>query len=102
LEGDGGDVLGIEEFSRGSDGLVDAYPDRVFSPALEKHCKSLILVHNHPRGFLYPSYRDRTATWNLLRDGREWGIEVLDSVIIALGGYYSFREEGEIRQPFML
>jgi len=54
-------------------------------------------VHNHPSGFPYPSDLDRTATKNLLRDGRSLGIELQDSVIIALGGYYSFREEGALQ-----
>ena len=97
LEGDEVNVLGVEEVSKGSDGYVDAYPDQVFSLALEKHCRSLILVHNHPSGFPYPSDRDREATRNLYRDGRKLGIEVVDSVIVALGGYYSFDESGALQ-----
>lgn len=57
----------------------------------------LIIYLTRTSGFPYPSERDREATRNLYRDGRQWGIEVLDSVIIALGGYYSFREEGVLR-----
>ena len=94
---DGESVIGIEKVSAGSDGFVDAYPDQVFSPALEKHCRSMILVHNHPSGFSYPSELDKNVTKNLLRDGTQWGIEVLDSAIIGLGGYYSFEESGAWR-----
>ncbi|MGD0918151.1 MAG: JAB domain-containing protein [Thermodesulfobacteriota bacterium] len=94
---DGESVIGIEKVSRGSDGLVDATPDVVFRPALEKQCASVIVVHNHPSGFPYPSEQDRKTSRNLYRDGRSFGIEVADSVIIALGGYYSFEESGALQ-----
>jgi DNA repair protein RadC len=94
---DGESIMGIEKVSGGSDGLVDAYPDQVFRSALDRKCKSVILVHNHPSGFPCPSDLDERATRNLYRDGRRLGIEVVDSVIIALGGYYSFREEGVMK-----
>ncbi len=96
LDGENG-VMGCEKLSRGSDGLVDAYPDQVFRSALDRECKSIILVHNHPSGFPYPSDQDRTATRNLYRWGRNIGIELQDSVIVALGGFYSFRESGALQ-----
>jgi DNA repair protein RadC len=89
---DGESVFGIEQVSSGSDGLVGAAPDMVYRPALERDCKSLIVVHNHPSGFPYPSENDRRETRTLYGWGRNIGIELQDSVIIALGGYYSFRE----------
>lgn len=95
LEGES--VLGVEEVSTGSDGLVDAPPDVVYRPALERDCKSVIVVHNHPSGFPYPSQNDRRETRNLYRWGRNIGIELKDSVIIALGGYYSFEESGALQ-----
>jgi DNA repair protein RadC len=94
---DGESVLGIEKVSKGSEGLVDTPPDVAYRTALERDCKSVILVHNHPSGFPYPSDQDRTAARNLYRWGRNIGIELQDSVIVALGGYYSFRESGGMR-----
>jgi DNA repair protein RadC len=94
---DGESLIGIEEVSGGSDGFVDAYPDQVFRSALDRECKSIILMHNHPSGFPYPSDLDRRATRNLYRNGRRLGIEVVGSVIVALGGYYSFRESGALQ-----
>lgn len=61
----GESTMGIEEVSEGSDGLVDAFPNQVFRSALDRQCKSIILVHNHPTGFPYPSEQDREATRNL-------------------------------------
>ena len=94
---DGESVIGIEKVSRGSDGLVDAYPEQVFRSALERDCKSIIVVHNHPSGFPYPSENDRRETRNLYRWGRNIGIDLNDSVIVALGGYYSFEESGALQ-----
>jgi DNA repair protein RadC len=94
---DGESVLGIEKVSIGSEGLVDSWPDDVYKSALERECKSIILVHNHPSGEAEPSWQDRKAARNLYRWGRNVGVEVVDSVIVALGGYYSFRESGALR-----
>lgn len=95
---DGESVLGIEKVCSGSEGLVDTPPDVAYRTALERECKSVILVHNHPSGFPYPSENDRRETRNLCRWGRNIGIELKDSVIIALGGYYSFEESGAWRE----
>jgi DNA repair protein RadC len=94
---DGESVIGIEKVSKGSEGLVDTPPEVAYRTALERDCKSIILVHNHPSGFPYPSDQDRKATRNLYRWGRNMGIDLRDSVIIALGGYYSFEESGVLQ-----
>ena len=78
----GKNVLGIEKVSSGSEGLVDSPPDEVYRTALERDCRSVILVHNHPSGKAEPSWQDRTASRNLYGWGRNIGIELRDSVII--------------------
>ena len=92
---DGESVLGIEEIARGSGMSVEAQPERVFRSAIHRKCKPIILVHNHPRGFAYPSEEDWAVMWKLMSDGSDLGIDVADSVIIGSGGYYSFKEEME-------
>jgi DNA repair protein RadC len=88
-------LLGFEKIGDGFSEGVNACPDQVFPPALGREGrKSLILVHNHPSGFPCPSDQDRKVTRRLYSDGRRLGIDVKDSVIIAAGGYYSFREDG--------
>jgi DNA repair protein RadC len=94
---DGEDLIGIEKVSNGSNGLADASADLVYRPALERECKSVIVVHNHPSGFPYPSVNDRRESRSLYRWGRNIWVELEDSVIIALGGYYSFRESGALQ-----
>ena len=94
---DGENVLGIEKVSSGSEGLVDTPPDVAYRLALERDCKTVILVHNHPSGFPYPSDQDRKASRNLYRWGRNIGVELEDSVIVSRGGYYSFAEPGALQ-----
>jgi len=72
------------------------HPREVFVRAIRDHAASIILAHNHPSGELEPSREDKEATTRLLGAGKLIGIEVLDHIIIAKGGYYSFRESGNL------
>src|SRR5574344_908355 len=55
---------------------------------------SFILVHNHPSGNLTPSSEDKVVTNTLKQAGEILGIQMLDHVIVAKPGFYSFKEEG--------
>jgi DNA repair protein RadC len=55
-----------------------------------------LLAHTHPSGSLDPSREDREATTRLAQAGKLLGVEVLDHLIVAPAGYYSFRENGEV------
>jgi DNA repair protein RadC len=66
----------------------------VFKVALEHLAQSLILVHNHPSGNLSPSDQDRRLTERVVKIGRELDLPVLDHVIFADRGYFSFADEG--------
>lgn len=67
-------------------------PRDVLAPALQADAAAVIVGHNHPSGDPSPSDADRLVT-DVLRDaGRLVGIPILDHVIIAAGGHYSFRE----------
>lgn len=70
-----------------------AHPREVFEPALRYLAAQIILVHNHPSGELEPSEEDLHLTKNLTKAGKFLGIEVIDHVIIAKDGYFSFAEE---------
>jgi DNA repair protein RadC len=72
------------------------HPREVFAEALNDRAAGIIVAHNHPSGVCLPSDADRRIT-SRLRDGAQLlGIELLDHVIIAKSGYYSFSEEGEL------
>lgn len=66
----------------------------VFKSALELGATGLILCHNHPSGALTPSDADKQITKKLKEAGKNLDINVLDHIIIAENGYYSFNDEG--------
>lgn len=70
------------------------HPREVFADAVTDRAAGIIVAHNHPGGQLAPSREDERVTQRLKEAGRLMGIELLDHVIVAKGGYYSFQEEG--------
>ncbi len=90
------EVLGIRPVTVGLLNRTLIHPREVFAPALEDRAASIILAHTHPSGALDPSREDREATTRLAQAGKLLGVEVLDHLILACTGYYSFRENGEV------
>lgn len=64
----------------------------LFSFAVQKKCKKLILIHNHPSGNLKPSEMDKILTEYFMAGGRLLGIEILDHLIISEKGFYSMKD----------
>ncbi len=80
--------------SRGTLTASLVHPREVFRPALREAAAAVILLHNHPSGDPSPSQEDREVTLRLSRAGELMGIPVLDHVVVAEGGYCSFRDRG--------
>jgi DNA repair protein RadC len=72
------------------------HPREVFRAAVRESAAALVLVHNHPSGDPTPSGEDREVTRRLCEAGRIVGIRVLDHVVVAERGYFSFCEAGEM------
>lgn len=70
------------------------HPREVFRSAIREAAAAVVLVHNHPSGDPTPSGEDRAVTERLRSAGELIGIEVVDHVIVAAGGHFSFREAG--------
>jgi DNA repair protein RadC len=70
------------------------HPREIFAPAIERHAASVVLAHNHPSGDPTPSPEDREVTIRLKHAGEILGIPLLDHIIIARDGHFSFRENG--------
>ena len=66
----------------------------VFALAVREGGASFVLVHNHPSGDPAPSREDLELTQTLARAGQMLGIPLLDHVIVARGGAYSFLDAG--------
>lgn len=73
------------------------HPREVFKQAIKFSSAGIILVHNHPSWDYTPSEQDIKLTKRLQEAGEIMGIPLLDHIIIAEAGYYSFSEEKIIR-----
>jgi adenine-specific DNA-methyltransferase len=76
-------------------GLLDKsllHPREIFHPAVELNAASIILVHNHPTGDPTPSERDKAVSEKIIEAGEIMGIDVIDFIITAKNGNYSFHE----------
>ncbi len=86
----------LSKSQQGKGGITGTLVDvrLVFKTALELGATSLILCHNHPSGTLVPSEADKKLTQKLKVVGQNLDIYVVDHVIIAEQGYFSFADEG--------
>lgn len=71
-----------------------AHPREIFAPAVARAAAGIILVHNHPSGDPSPSEEDIRLTKRVAQAGQIMGIELLDHLIIAERGIYSFKTAG--------
>lgn len=72
------------------------HPREVFGPAIRARAAALVVVHNHPSGDPEPSPEDCALTERLKEGARLLGVDLLDHVVVARGGYVSFRERGAL------
>ena len=82
-----------------SKGTLDAalmHPRELFLPAIRDNAAKIIVAHNHPSGDCAPSEEDVMVTRRMVTAGKILGIPVIDHVIVATGGHYSFQEHGQM------
>ena len=70
------------------------HPREVFADAIADRAAGIIIAHNHPSGTLEASRADLQITQRLKEVSKLVGIELLDHVILAKGGFYSLSDEG--------
>ncbi|HEX7365499.1 MAG TPA: DNA repair protein RadC [Pelobium sp.] len=71
-----------------------ADPKIIFKAALEHNAANIVLAHNHPSGNLKPSQADINLTKKIRSGGQLLDIGILDHLIFAGEGYFSFADEG--------
>lgn len=81
------EVIGI-----GSLNAMVITPKEIFSPALMTPCASVIVSHNHPSGDPNPSEDDIKFTQRVHEAGEVLGIPLIDHIVTARTGYFSFRD----------
>ena len=79
--------------SQGSLTASIVHPREVLKPAIQASAASVIFIHNHPSGDPEPSTDDIEITNRLCRSCSIMGINLLDHIIIAENGYYSFKQK---------
>lgn len=90
----GGKIIDRAKVSQGGvSGTVVDYK-LIVKRAVELLATSIILVHNHPSGVARPSRDDTSVTEMVSTAAGLFDIRVVDHIIIAAGGCFSFREEG--------
>ncbi len=69
------------------------HPREVFEPAIRHLAAQIIIAHNHPSGDTDPSEEDLGITKRLVEASKILGIDILDHVIVAKAGHFSFKEK---------
>ncbi|MEP7167934.1 MAG: DNA repair protein RadC [Bacteroidota bacterium] len=88
------DVIKDHQISKGGIAGTVVDPKLIFKAALEHNACGIILSHNHPSGNPKPSPEDLKLTKRLKDAGTLMEIDVIDHIIVAGEGYFSFADEG--------
>lgn len=75
---------------------VNISPRELVRRALDVGAAGMILAHNHPSGDATPSSSDIAITRDIFRAAELFDIRLLDHLIIARYGCYSFRAHGQL------
>jgi DNA repair protein RadC len=82
----------VEVVSIGTLTSALVHPRETFRRAVVEGAYSIIIAHNHPSGYTQPSDEDTKVTRGMCEAGRILWISLLDHIIFAKGGYFSFKE----------
>ena len=91
-------AIAIETIFEGTLNKSSVYPREVIKKALEHKAAALIFAHNHPSGESKPSPSDLLITKKLLFACSFLDIKVHDHIIITKQAFFSFSENGYIKQ----
>ncbi len=79
--------------AKGSLSEAPIYPREIVAAVLNHQASCIILAHNHPGGLLSASRSDIEATKLIKNVLEPINVDVLDHIIVAGEGYYSFAEK---------
>lgn len=91
-------IIEIEDLFEGTLNTSSVYPREIIKNAIRNNALSLIFVHNHPSGDPKPSRSDKDITRDLVFAGNLLQIKALDHIIIGDNRYFSFADEGLIKE----
>jgi DNA repair protein RadC len=85
--------------ARGTLNQVFVSPSDVFRPVIRAAAAGAIVIHNHPSGVPSPSEEDFGLTDRLRKAADVLGIKLVDHVVIARQGRFSFLGAGLLEDP---
>jgi DNA repair protein RadC len=88
------EVIRIAPVSSGGLSSTVVDPKVVFKMGIDSLASGIILTHNHPSNNLKPSEQDIRLTEKFADLGRFLDIPIIDHVIYAESGFFSFADEG--------
>ena len=88
------EVIKKQMISKGGVSGTVVDPKIIFKLALEETASKIIIIHNHPSGYLSPSEQDKKITRKIKQTGEVLDIELLDHLIFTNESFFSFSEEG--------
>ena len=86
-------LIGKELVSSGSLESTPLDTQKIVRRGIEKQCRHVILVHNHPSGQPRPGEADIRQTERLRKALSLMGISLMDHIVVAEDAFYSFAEE---------
>lgn len=90
-------IIDARVVATGSISQICIEPRQIVEYALHEKAAALIIVHNHPSGDPRPSPQDIAWTVKTKEAAQLFNIKILDHLIIANGGYYSFNAAGYLK-----
>ena len=86
-------IKGYEIIAEGSMTSAIVHPREVLRSSIIAGAASIVLAHNHPSGDPEPSIDDIEITHRIVKAANICGIDVLDHIVIADKGYFSFKQK---------
>jgi DNA repair protein RadC len=84
--------------ARGSANVVHVSPRDVLRRLVREGAAAAIVAHNHPAGDPTPSEEDVDLTHRLRAAGEIIGVPLVDHLVVASGGFFSFSEQRSFRR----
>jgi DNA repair protein RadC len=85
---------GIERLEMGTAAATTFYPRKIAEAAILRNATALIMAHNHPTGPAEPSDYDERSTRKVKTILQYLDVLLVDHIIIARNGTFSFKEHG--------
>lgn len=95
-----GRILSCAKLSEGDEISVGVSARSVVEATLKSHATAVMIAHNHPMGFAFPSPGDIKVTSDISTALFHIGVQFLDHIIVADGDYISMQQTPEYSHLF--